>query len=68
LSAEKTKIDLYDKKNISLEDNTILYEMNTATTQMGKISFGSEFILLCAKTVAEYIKNNPDALNNISTD
>lgn len=68
MSAEKTTIELYAKENISLEDNTILYDMNTATTRMGKISFGSEFILLCAKTVAEYIKNNPDALNNIPTD
>lgn len=51
-----------------LADNTILCELKTATTKMGKITFDKEFISLCAKAVADYIKNNPIILQDILMD
>lgn len=61
----------FDLKNIdcnSLKDNTIFHNTETDETFLGKIIFDEDFKTLCAKAVAEYMKQNPDALEKMPMD
>lgn len=55
-------------KDISLSDNTIYGDINTEQIQMGKMNFSKNLITLCARAVADYIKNNRETVEKIVTD
>ena len=65
LSAGNDEINLPHRNEILASDNTIYCDMITGERRIGKISFNEEFISICAKTVAEYLKNNPNILENL---
>lgn len=60
----ETKIDLKKLYELPTAENTLFYDLETKTTRIGKISFDKNFITLCAKAVAEYIKKNPKVIRH----